>query len=83
MEEKNNMDNSMMVCEPTAIYAAIRNDGPVLMNYDKIDDVGPKSVQELYADIAAAEREMNEPAQWTTLGSFLTDFRKTHSAWFK
>jgi hypothetical protein len=46
-------------------------------------DIGPQSVEEMYADLSVAEKEMKDPQQWDTLNNFMTGFKQTHAAWFK
>ena len=46
-------------------------------------DIGPQSVEEMYADLSVAEKEMKDPQQWDTLNNFMTGFKQTHATWFK
>ena len=56
---------------------------PLLESYDKIAGIGPQSVEEMYADLSVAEKEMKDPQQWDTLNNFMTRFKQTHATWFK
>ncbi len=72
-----------MCCEPASDNAMLEYASPLLENYDKIADIGPQSVEEMYADLSVAEKEMKDPQQWDTLNNFMTGFKQTHATWFK
>ena len=72
-----------MCCEPASDNAMLEYASPLLENYDKIAGIGPQSVEEMYADLSVAEKEMKDPQQWDTLNNFMTGFKQTHAAWFK
>ena len=72
-----------MCCEPASDNAMLEYASPLLENYDKIADIGPQSVEEMYADLRVAEKDMKDPQQWDTLKNFMTGFKQTHAAWFK
>ena len=72
-----------MCCEPAMDNAMLEQESPLLANYDKIEGIGPQSVDEMCADLRIAEKEMKDPQQWDTLNNFMTVFKQTHAAWFK
>lgn len=73
---------AFIAAEPAGAYA-YSEDLHTVCNYDKIEDVGPLSLDELMSDLRQAEREVNNPNQWDTLDHFLTSFKNSHAAWFK
>jgi hypothetical protein len=43
----------------------------------------PTTLEEVKAELKEADRELKTPEAWTTLSSFLTDFKQSHSSWLK
>ena len=72
-----------LASEP-AVANALPNDGTdILSNYDRIECVGPQSVDELMSDLRQVEHDMHDASQWDTLDHFLTSFKQSHAAWFE
>ena len=43
----------------------------------------PMTLDEVKAELKEADRELNKPEAWTTLSSFISDFKQSHSSWLK
>ena len=77
-------DGCFMAGEPAVSEYAWAEQRPIpLVNYDKIDGVGPQSVEELLSDLKEAERDLKSSDQWGSLDGFLAEFKQSHAAWLK
>ena len=43
----------------------------------------PITLDEVKVELKEADRELNKPEMWTSLNSFLSDFKQSHSSWLK
>ena len=43
----------------------------------------PTTLEEVKAELKEADRELNKPEAWTTLSSFISDFKQSHISWLK
>ena len=75
--------DSWIASEPALGYTQMESRQSVLMDYDRINGVGPQSVNELMEDLKQTERDMRNLNQWDTLDNFLTTFKQSHAEWFK
>lgn len=75
--------DSWIASELALGYMQMESRQSVLMDYDRINGVGPQSVDELMEDLKQAARDMRNPNQWDTLDNFLTTFKQSHAEWFK
>lgn len=75
--------DSWIASEPALGYTQMESRQSVLMDDDRINGVGPQSVDELMEDLKQAARDMRNPNQWDTLDNFLTTFKQSHAEWFK
>lgn len=55
------------------------------MNYQFIGkDFGlPKTIEEVNIELEAAEKVLETPSAWSSLGSFVSEFRQEHETWLR
>lgn len=79
-------ENGTKASEP--VVGAYAYPGLVEMDEPDYDfggkDLGlPRTMDEVEAELLAADRELNNSAKWVSMHDFLSDFKQEHSAWLK
>lgn len=79
-------EGAMTACEPAAGALAYEQmpvvDDPIF-DFDGLDLGLPRTMDEVESELREAERELKDSSKWTSLNSFISDFKQEHATWLK